>query len=241
MEIRRFFVSKRDIADKIVTLTGDEFLHMTKVLRYKVGYKAIVCANDGIERLCTVSEIAKDSAILIVDEEKIVDSKRSRVTLCAGILKNNKLDFVIQKCIELGVDKIIPFTSSNTVENKFNRERAEKIAVESAKQCGSIYISEIGDLTTFDEIVKTFGDYDQVVFAYEFEKNTKIDDIDLKRGDNVLLVVGAEGGFTSDEAKVAIYNGAKTITLGRRIMRAETASIVLSAFALNKLGELDYE
>ncbi len=240
MEIRRFFVTNSDISGNLVTLCGDEFLHMTKVLRYKVGYKAVILANDGVERLCTVSEISKDHATLTIDEEKVVDGKKSKLTLCAGLLKNNKLDFVVQKGVELGVDEIIPFTSANTAENKFNRERAEKIALESAKQCGSVYLSKIGELKTFDEVVKSFSDFDEVIFAYEYEKNVRLRDIGLHAG-NILLVVGAEGGFTPEEVEKATANGAKIITLGKRILRAETASIVLSALTLDNLGELDYD
>lgn len=240
MEIRRFFVTNSDISGNLVTLCGDEFLHMTKVLRYKVGYKAVILANDGVERLCTVSEISKDYATLTIDEEKVVDGKKSKLTLCAGLLKNNKLDFVVQKGVELGVDEIIPFTSANTAENKFNRERAEKIALESAKQCGSVYLSKIGELKTFDEVVKSFSDFDEVIFAYEYEKNVRLRDIGLHAG-NILLVVGAEGGFTPEEVEKATANGAKIITLGKRILRAETASIVLSALTLDNLGELDYD
>lgn len=240
MEIRRFFVTNSDISGNLVTLCGDEFLHMTKVLRYKVGYKAVILANDGVERLCTVNEISKDYATLTIDEEKVVDGKKSKLTLCAGLLKNNKLDFVVQKGVELGVDEIIPFTSSNTAESKFNRERAEKIALESAKQCGSVYLSKIGELKTFDEVVKSFSDFDEVVFAYEYEKKVKLRDLGLQSG-NILLVVGAEGGFTPEEVEKATANGAKIITLGKRILRAETASIVLSALTLDNLGELDYD
>lgn len=240
MEIRRFFVTNSDISGNLVTLCGDEFLHMTKVLRYKVGYKAVILANDGVERLCTVSEISKDYATLTIDEKKVVDGKKSKLTLCAGLLKNNKLDFVVQKGVELGVDEIIPFTSANTAENKFNRERAEKIALESAKQCGSVYLSKIGELKTFDEVVKSFSNFDEVVFAYEYEKNVKLRDLGLHSG-NILLVVGAEGGFTPEEVEKATANGAKIITLGKRILRAETASIVLSALTLDNLGELDYD
>lgn len=240
MEIRRFFVTNSDISGNLVTLCGDEFLHMTKVLRYKVGYKAVILANDGVERLCTVNEISKDYATLSIDEEKVVDGKKSKLTLCAGLLKNNKLDFVVQKGVELGVDEIIPFTSANTAESKFNRERAEKIALESAKQCGSVYLSKIGELKTFDEVVKSFSDFDEVVFAYEYEKKVKLRDLGLQSG-NILLVVGAEGGFTPEEVEKATANGAKTITLGKRILRAETASIVLSALTLDNLGELDYD
>lgn len=176
MEIRRFFVEPSDINGTFVTLTGDEFLHMVKVLRYKVGFKAIVCANDGVERLCTVKEIGKDFATLVIDKETAVDVKKAHVTLFAGLLKNNKLDFVFQKAVELGVDKIVPFVSANCAETKFSQDRAEKIALEAAKQCGSAYLSKVGALENLDAVLSSFKDFDTVLFAYENEKKNRIKD-----------------------------------------------------------------
>ncbi len=240
MEIRRFFVNHSDIDGKTVTLSGDEFYHMTKVLRYKEGYKAVILANDGIERLSTVTKIDRDKATLTIDEENVVDKKRANVTLYAGLLKNNKLDFVVQKGVELGVDKIIPFVSSNSAETKFNHDRAEKIALESAKQCGSVYLSEVNCLIDFDEVINDFPLYDKVIFAYEDEKQKTLKEA-VKGYKNIAIIVGPEGGFINLEVQKAKENGAEVVTLGRRILRAETASIVSVALALDNLGELDYD
>ena len=240
MEIRRFFVEQKDIVDGKITLTGDEFYHMTKVLRYKVGYKAVILANDGIERRSTVTEIGKDSATLTVDEEIVADRKNATVTLYAGLLKNNKLDFVVQKGVELGVDRIVPFISQNSAETKFNVDRANKIALESAKHCGSVYLSKVGELVDFDDVLESFKDFDKVIFAYENEKVNRIADA-VKGAKNLAIVVGPEGGFTPEETAKAIENGGAVVTLGRRILRAETASIVSATLALEGLGELDYD
>ena len=238
MEIRRFFVSQSDIADNTVTVRGDEFLHMTRVLRYKVGYKAVVCANDGVEHMCTVSEIGRDYATLDICESRVADTKNVNVTLYAGLLKNNKLDFAIQKAVELGVDTVIPFTSANCAEYKFSADRANKIALEAAKQCGSAYLSEVKELATLDSVIDDLNNYDCVLFAYEGEKNNKISDA-LSMGKRIALIVGPEGGFQTEEAERIINSGAKSITLGKRILRAETASIIFCALVLNGLGELD--
>ncbi len=238
MEIRRFFVSRCDIADGAVTICGDEFLHMTKVLRYRVGYKAVVCANDGVEHTCTVKEIGRDYARLTIDCSKVVDKKGVSITLYAGLLKNNKLDFVIQKAVELGVDRIIPFTSANCAETKFSVDRANKIALEAAKQCGSAYLSRVDELISIDEMAAQLKNYDSVLFAYEGERKLKLSDA-LCEGKHIALIVGPEGGFQPDEAENIINAGASSVTLGRRILRAETASIIFCALVLNGLGELD--
>jgi len=230
MEIRRFFVSRCDIADGAVTIRGDEFLHMTKVLRYRVGYKAVVCANDGVEHTCTVKEIGRDYVRLTIDCSKVVDKKGVSITLYAGLLKNNKLDFVIQKAVELGVDRIIPFTSANCAETKFSVDRA--------KQCGSAYLSRVDELISIDEMAAQLKNYDSVLFAYEGERKLKLSDA-LREGKHIALIVGPEGGFQPDEAENIINAGASSVTLGRRILRAETASIIFCALVLNGLGELD--
>lgn len=238
MEIRRFFVSQSDVSQNSVLVRGDEFAHMTRVLRYKVGFKAIVCANDGLERLCVVRKIDKDFAELDVEEVKVADRKSVSLTLYAGLLKNNKLDFAIQKAVELGVDRVVPFVSANCAETKFFKERVQKIALEAAKQCGSAYLSEVGDLVTLQKMIGELGDYDDVLFAYEFERKCRISDCSPS-GKRIALIIGSEGGFTQDEAAQIKDKGAISVSLGRRILRAETASIVGCALLLDKLGELD--
>lgn len=240
MEIRRFFVDKSAVADGKIVVKGDEFLHMTKVLRYKVGFKAIVCANDGVENYCTIEEIGKDYAVLKIDESVVADRKTVSLTLYAGLLKNNKLDFVIQKAVELGVDRVVPFLSLNSSETKFSRERGERIALEAAKQCGSAYLSKVGELESFEQVVAEIKNYDKVLFAYEGERENNIKTSNLT-GQNIALIVGCEGGFKPEEMQLAKEKGAEVVTLGRRILRAETASIVLLALTLDRLGELDYD
>lgn len=240
MELRRFFVTPEDVRGDTVTVTGGEFVHMTRVLRMKPGYKAVVCADDGKERLCTVKEIGSGYALLSQDEVRDADRKKVSLTLFTGLLKNSKLDFVVQKAVELGVDKIVPFVSAYTAEKKFNAERANKIALEAAKQCGSVWLSRVEEPVTFDEVTAEFGKFDTVLFAYEDDRLHSLKNTEI-RGTSLALVVGSEGGFRPDEAERAVACGAKAITLGRRILRAETAGIVGAALVLDAAGELDYD
>lgn len=239
MEIRRFFVTPSDICGSVVTLRGDEFLHMTKVLRYREDYLAYILANDGVERLCRVDRISSDSATLSVVEMKRVDRREHSVTLYAGLLKNNKLDFAIQKAVELGIDRVVPFVSANCAEDKFSLDRAKRIALEAAKQCGSAYLSDIEALMSLEDVSKQLNNFDSSIVAYEGEKKRKI--ADLNMGGAIALIVGPEGGFREEEIDMLCKAGAVPVTLGRRILRAETASIVASALLLDSLGELDNE
>ena len=232
MEERRFFVPPSCISADEVTVSGDEFLHMTRVLRMKPGFKAVVCADDGKERACTIREITRDYAVLNVDSVREVDRKMVALTLFSGNLKNKKLDFVVQKAVELGVDEVVPFVSAYTAESRYDTA--------AAKQCGSVWLSKVGSVVPFDEVVARFGEFDTVLFAYENERKQPVSK-DIVKGNRIALVVGSEGGFKPEEAEQAAAAGARIVTLGRRILRAETAGIVGAALTLFAAGELDYD
>lgn len=241
MELRRFFVRAEDISESTVTVRGDEFEHMARVLRMKPGYKVIVCANDGTERDCVIRTVDRGEAVLDVERVREVDRKRVKLTLYAGLLKNAKLDIVVQKAVELGVDTVVPFVSQNTAEKKFNPDRARRIALEAAKQCGSPWLSEAEEAVSFADVLARVKDHDAVYFAYEKEREHTFSDVVSREARDVALIVGSEGGFTPEEAEAARAAGAVPVTLGRRILRAETADIVGAALLLNALGELDHD
>lgn len=235
MEIRRFFIEPSNRQNDLVTINGDEFLHLKKVLRLKARFKIIVCFNDGYEHYCTLVTVSDKYAVAKIDLSKKTDDTLYDVTLFAGLLKGGKTDYVIQKCVELGVKKIVPYISRNTVEKKFNIDRANKISFESAKQCGSSLITEVTDAVTFDDVLTLSAEYKNKCFFYEDEAENSIDGFSPMSGDTA-VVVGSEGGFTPDEAEKASNAGFCVLSLGKRILRADTASVVSTALILYKLG-----
>ena len=214
---------------------------MTRVLRMKEGYKAVILTGDGCERLSTVVRVTRGEVLLREESVTRADRRSVSLTLFAGNLKNGNLDLVVRKAVELGVDRIVPFVSARTDEKKFNRERAERIALEAAKQCGALFLSEVEEQISFKEVLDRVKNYDKTWFCYENETRSPLAKIAREEGRSFALIVGSEGGFTDDEAAAAVAAGAKSVTLGRRILRAETADIVASAFALGALGELDHD
>ena len=137
MEIRRFFADASDVCGDEVTIGGDEFVHMTKVLRHKPGYKIVVCPGDGSELDCTLTSIGADSALAHIDGRRRGAAELPyRVTLFQALPKGDKLSYIVQKCVELGAARIVPFLSERTEETKFNRPRMERVAIEACKQCG---------------------------------------------------------------------------------------------------------
>ena len=242
MEPRRFFVRPEAVsADGLITVSGTETEHMIRVLRMKEGYKAVILTGDGCERLSTVVRVTRGEVLLREESVTRADRRSVSLTLFAGNLKNGNLDLVVRKAVELGVDRIVPFVSARTDEKKFNRERAERIALEAAKQCGALFLSEVEEQISFKEVLDRVKNYDKTWFCYENETRSPLAKIAREEGRSFALIVGSEGGFTDEEAAAAVAAGAKSVTLGRRILRAETADIVASAFALGALGELDHD
>ena len=242
MEPRRFFVRPEAVsADGLITVSGTEAEHMIRVLRMKEGYKAVILTGDGCERLSTVVRVTRGEVLLREESVTRADRRSVSLTLFAGNLKNGNLDLVVRKAVELGVDRIVPFVSARTDEKKFNRERAERIALEAAKQCGALFLSEVEEKVSFKEVLDRVKNYDKTWFCYENETRSPLAKIAREQGRSFALIVGSEGGFTDEEAAAAVAAGAKSVTLGRRILRAETADIVASAFALGALGELDHD
>ena len=242
MEPRRFFVRPEAVsADGLITVSGTEAEHMIRVLRMKEGYKAVILTGDGCERLSAVVRVTRGEVLLREESVTRADRRSVSLTLFAGNLKNGNLDLVVRKAVELGVDRIVPFVSARTDEKKFNRERAERIALEAAKQCGALFLSEVEEQISFKEVLDRVKNYDKTWFCYENETRSPLAKIAREEGRSFALIVGSEGGFTDEEAAAAVAAGAKSVTLGRRILRAETADIVASAFALGARGELDHD
>lgn len=241
MDIKRFYVAKENIVGNCITITGDEFWHLTKVLRYKVGYSLIVCNNDdGNDYFCELKEIAKDYAV--ADIQKVVANEcktKAKITLYQALPKGDKSDFITQKAVEIGVSDIVFFNSDFVSEKKFNLERLNKINVEACKQCGRSRISNIKGLLEFDQMIDELNFYDKVIFCYENEKFNSIKaELGGKIFDNIALIVGSEGGFSEKEVEKAKQVGAKVVTLGKRILRCETASIVVCGIVMYELGEM---
>jgi len=231
MDLKRFFTD-RPIGE-YAYLSGQEFFHAVKVVRLKVGYKLIVCQGDDYDYYCTVEEIGKDQLIAKVDKKVSNNTElRHNVTLFIGA--NKDLDTVVQKAVELGACRIVPFTSQHSNVNKINRERLETIVMESSKQCGRSKLATVGDLISFTEID---ADDKQVFAFYEFERNNKVSDVTMNDKD-IAVVIGSEGGFSVEEYDIMLEKGWHVLTLGKRILRVSTAVVSALTLVNERSGEL---
>ena len=237
----RFFVDKEKINDGVIIIDGTDAHHIARSLRMAEGDRVIVCDGDGGEYGCTLSRI-RDEECRCEIIERLDSGAESpvRITLCMAYPKGDKLEVVIQKAVELGVYKIIPFESSRCVKRP-KAEKAEKqtarlsrIAEEAAKQCGRAIIPEVTHPRSYAQMLDAAEECDLALFCYENEDGLTVKDIikGREKPKTVAVIVGSEGGFSPEEAEVAKQAGCLSVSLGNRILRCETApSFVLSALS----------
>lgn len=235
MDLKRFFTDIVDENESLAVLEGEEFFHAVKVTRHKVGYKLIINNNTEYDYYCTVSEINKDRLLARIDEKKKNETETSiPVTLYIGA--NKDLDTVVQKAVEMGVKRIVPFTSQHSNVDKINVARLNKIILESSKQCGRATLAAIDEITSIENALSVAKDTD-IFFFYEFERNGKVADCKLSHKE-ISVFIGPEGGYSAEERDMFCRSGANVLTLGKRILRVSTAVVAALSLTLEKIGEI---
>ncbi len=247
----KFFVKEEQINNQEIKIQGTDVNHIKNVLREKVGSELIICdEKTGQDYLCEIKEIKEENIICNI-KEKLLNNVESniKVTIMQGLPKADKMELIIQKSVELGVNNIIPIEMKRCVvklkdKDKIKKiERWQKISVVAAKQSGRNIIPEINQVENLKNICETFENYDIVLLAYENEKeNTIKNELKQLKEKNqnknedvkIAILIGPEGGIAEEEVEIARKKGAKIITLGKRILRTETV-------ALNVLSIIMYE
>lgn len=233
-----FYILKDNIFGNKINLSGEEFLHLTKVLRHRVGDN-VKCFYDGSNILnCKIDQISKNSATLTILGEEICQSNpKVKVTLYQGLPKQDKLELIAKMTTEIGISEIAPFKSTYTLGSleAHKRERLEKIVISACKQCGRTQLTKILDVKPLNEI--DFSSYDCVIFANERENLNSIASLDkqLLSAKSIAYIVGAEGGFEDSEID-SLKKRTHSVTLGKRILRTESASIAILSYLSLLLG-----
>ncbi len=233
---KRFFT--QNIAEE-VSLTGDEFRHAKSVLRLRVGDEVTLLDGSGKEYSAVVAKAERAEFILHVLGVRDSGAEPvAQITLAIGYLKGDKTELVVQKAVELGVSRIVVFSSrySSAYMNDNKLERLNRVSHEAAKQCRRSRAPLVVYCETLEEALKEGADCQTKLFACEFatENEGSMSEID----GSCAVVVGSEGGFAEEEFTLARSLGYKGITLGRRILRAETAAIAMLAVVAYHTGEL---
>ena len=235
--LKRFFVDK---IEEIVLLQGEEFEHAKNVLRLGVGDEVILLDNSGIEYTAVIAEASKKQMLLNVIGKAMGDKEASvDVALVFGYLKNaDKNEFIVQKAVELGVKKIIAFSSefSSSYMNANKLERLNKVSKEAAKQCMRSVAPCVEYCDNLSDALSAVDGYQNKLFACEFATESKANVAALEG--STAVVIGSEGGFSREEELLASKMGFASVTLGKRILRAETAAVALTSVVMFSLGEL---
>ena len=237
--MHRFFVEPSQIGEKEIVITGPDVNHIRNVLRMRAGEELLAADGQGSEYRCILREL-QDSAIRAEICRKLSGSAElpSRITLFQVLPKSDKMDLIIQKCVELGVFRIVPVTTKRTVvkldakKEESRRKRWTAVSESAAKQSGRGIIPEISGVQSFREAVEEAGELDVCLIPYEKAENmarTREILSGIPAGASIGVFIGPEGGFEEEEVKEAMEAGARPITLGRRILRTETAGMAVLA------------
>lgn len=231
------FVDKNSVKGEVIEITDKtELNHMKNSFRLKSGDELRVVDGE-FEYLTEILEISKNEILckILKKNEEVVNSL-VEIHAGIGLLKNDKMELVIQKLVEIGASRIIPILMQRTVA-KVNekKEKWDVIAKEALKQCQGVKLTSIAEPIKLKEI--ELSDYDLILVPYENEEDIKIRDI-LNKHKNlkkILFIVGSEGGISEEEISYLKSCNAQIVTLGKRILRAETAAIVVGGILVNEI------
>ncbi len=237
---KRFFVEQLNYpAQTEVTLGGEEFVHAKTVQRVEEGTEIVLLDGSGREYAAIVSKVEKRSLSAHITGAALGDKEpKTQIYLLCGALKGDKTELVVQKAAEIGVSRIGVFQSGYCAAymNANKLERLNKVSREAAKQCMRSRAPEVVYFDSFSSALKSAEGYANKIFACEFAERSDADVSQIQG--STALVVGSEGGFSKEESELAQSLGFSRITLGKRILRAETAAIALLSLAAYFLGEL---
>jgi len=243
-DLRRFFIDTPLEAE--MSIQGQDAFHISRVLRLQVGNSIIIVAPDGSAGLAEINSILVDSVVCTLKETILEDKETSlNVYLAQGLPKSDKMDYIVQKAVELGVKGIYPMDAEHSVvqydQAKKNKrlERWQKIAVEAAKQCGRARVPIVEPIRGLAAILGSLEGETVVLMLYEGQTALGMKEALAKyRAQNYLLLVGPEGGFSAKEVALCQDHGACIVTLGPRILRTETAALAGVSIVLYEYGDL---
>ena len=243
----RFFVKNEQIKGTTIEILGEDVKHIKNVLRKQIGDNIEICDQDTEKSyICEIEKIENESILTNIIKELQSYDENIKVDIYQGLPKADKMELIIQKSVELGVNAIIPVAMKRCVVKIDSKDeskkitRWQKIAESAAKQSGRSTIPEIKNIVNIEKIIQLIKEYDCVIVAYENEKNNTIKRELLEIKENIhdkvkiAVVIGPEGGLEEMDVEMLKQNGSKIVTLGHRILRTETV-------ALNVLSVIMYE
>lgn len=243
--MHHFFVTPDQVHEEQIYIEGSDVNHMKNVLRMKIGEEFHVSDGNNKKYRCEISKFDESTVCGKILEELEVDTELpSKLYLFQGLPKGDKMELIVQKAVELGVWEIIPVSTKRAVVKLDAKKAAKKverwnsISESGAKQSGRNVIPEVKPVMTYKEALSYAKELDVLMIPYELAEgmeDTKQFIEAIKPGQSVGIFIGPEGGFEQEEVELAIRMGAKSVTLGKRILRTETAGLTVLAVLMYHL------
>lgn len=244
--MQRYFVSEEAFQGLRIQLTGEEVHHIRNVMRFQPDDQIIVCKEDGMDYVCSISEINRNEVICeVVEKRPSLGEPKTKITVAQSLMRSNKLEWMIQKGTEIGAVSFQPFRSERSLikidekKERKKRERWQRIAKEAAEQSHRGKVPAVLPALSWNDFLSEMEKFPLVLIAYEKGGLPLNQVMTESQADEMMLVIGPEGGFSEAEIGEAKERGAIPITLGNRILRAETAPLVALScmlFARQELG-----
>lgn len=247
--MHHFFVRADQIIEeadgkRIVSITGTDVRHAKQVLRIKPGEELLISDGTGKDYRCEVLSLETDEVTAKIIAEEEDRELPSELLLYQGLAKGEKMEWIIQKAVELGACRIVPVMTKNTVvkldkkKEEHRRQRWQAIAESAAKQAKRSIVPEVAELISLEEGIKQSAGCEHRLFAYEHQKGMSgtagvLEQV--KSGQKIAVFIGPEGGFSPEEAKLAEESGLSFVSLGKRILRTETAGLALLSVLMMRL------
>lgn len=247
--MHHFFVAREqiNITDKIITISGSDVNHIKNVLRMKNGEELLVSDGEGKDYMCEIGDLAEDMVIAnIIDAEFEGTELPSKIYLFQGLPKSDKMELIITKAVELGAYEVIPVATKRAVVKLDKKKEASKLArwnnisLSAAKQSRRSIIPEVKGVMSFKEAINYAKTLDINLIPYENYKDmseTKGIVGQIKKGQSIGIFIGPEGGFDEKEVDEAVSSGVKPISLGKRILRTETAGLMIISVLMFNLED----
>ncbi|MBV8748244.1 MAG: 16S rRNA (uracil(1498)-N(3))-methyltransferase [Candidatus Eremiobacteraeota bacterium] len=241
----RFFVEGVHAVGDRVAFAPDDARKLATVLRKRSGDRVQVVDSGGVAYAATLAVAGRDVRAQLDERlERGAVEAALRVTVAQAVPKGQKMELVVEKATELGAHALVPVRSARVVGHDTSPakvERWRRVARSAAQQSGRTQIPEVADVHDWDALLATFTAYDRVYLPWELAAPAPLREVfehELPQAGNVLIIIGPEGGFGEDEVARAREAGARPISLGRRILRTETAALVVLSALLYARGEL---
>ncbi len=251
MALRRFYVDPRDLSEQEVLVRGELFHHIRDVCRFGVGAQFEILPGDGSARLVEIISLgARELRASILSRRELPPLKKPLITLALSLPKLPKVDWIAEKCVELGVYEIRPFVSDYSFLRKTSEisesrlQRWRKLVLAATQQSGRGEVMAIHPVVTLDKLLVEFNRQDSIggLFPYEGESQTglplALNDLKSRAVENIWVFVGSEGGFSTREVELFARQGMPPVSLGDQILRVETACLALMSIIKYDFGAL---